>query len=198
MDNPFHAPEADVISPDEGYAPLKILGFSGRLGRLRYLVYSFVSMLIFGIAMAAVIGLIVAVTGQPVVTSEDSLSPAVVVAYVILLIPMLIVSLMFGIRRLHDMNLSGWFIILMLIPFVSAVFYLVLLFWPGTKGPNRFGPPPPPNSTGIKIGAAVLILFLIASMLAAIAVPAYQKYLQRAAESTDTSGLSLEWAASHV
>ena len=40
MDNPFHAPEADVISPDEGYAPLKILGFSGRLGRLRYLVYS--------------------------------------------------------------------------------------------------------------------------------------------------------------
>ena len=165
---------------------------------IRRWVYSFVSALLVAAIAAAVIGLATAVSGQPIGNPDGNVTPMMMAAYLIVGIPMLILTLMFGIRRLHDMNLNGWFIIVMLIPFVSAILSLALLFWPGTKGPNRFGPPPPPNSTGIKIGAAVLILFLIASMLAAIAVPAYQKYLQRAAEATDTSGLSLEWAASRV
>ncbi len=197
MDNPFHAPEADVISPDEGYAELKILGFSGRLGRLRYLVYSMVAMLIFGVLAAVVIGLIAAIGGQPVENPDGNVTPMMVVAYLIVGIPMLILSLMFGIRRLHDMNLSGWFILVMLIPLVSAIFSLALLFWPGTRGPNKYGPPPPPNSTGIKIGAAVAILIFVAGMLLAV-IPAYQQYLQRAAEAGGASGLWLERAASRV
>jgi uncharacterized membrane protein YhaH (DUF805 family) len=40
-----------------------------------------------------------------------------------------------GIRRMHDQNKSGWFI---LIP----LYNLVLLFTEGTRGPNRFGPDP--------------------------------------------------------
>ena len=52
-------------------------------------------------------------------------------------IPMLAVS----IRRMHDQDRSGWWI---LCPIMNIVF----LFIEGTKGPNRFGPDPKdPGST---------------------------------------------------
>lgn len=40
-----------------------------------------------------------------------------------------------GVKRLHDCNYKGWWL---LIPFVS----IVILFVPGTRGSNRFGPNP--------------------------------------------------------
>jgi len=47
--------------------------------------------------------------------------------------------IMFGIRRMHDTNRSGWW---MLLPIVNLVFWAQA----GTEGENRFGPPPPPAS----------------------------------------------------
>jgi uncharacterized membrane protein YhaH (DUF805 family) len=46
-------------------------------------------------------------------------------------------QIMFGIRRMHDVNKSGWWILL---PIGN------LIFWaqPGDTGVNRFGPPAPP------------------------------------------------------
>ena len=45
------------------------------------------------------------------------------------------------VRRLHDVDKSGWYILLGLIPFV--IFYLIYLYCqPGTAGANRFGPDP--------------------------------------------------------
>jgi len=56
---------------------------------------------------------------------------------VITIIPNLSVT----VRRLHDVDKSGWFILLGLIPLVG--FYLLYLYCqPGTNGPNRFGPDP--------------------------------------------------------
>jgi uncharacterized membrane protein YhaH (DUF805 family) len=53
------------------------------------------------------------------------------------------------IRRLHDRDMSGWWylgvIIASMIPFVgfiAAIAFLVIMFLPGTPGPNRFGPDP--------------------------------------------------------
>jgi len=46
-----------------------------------------------------------------------------------------------GIRRLHDVNKSGWFLLLGLIPLVN--FYLLyLLVIEGTIGDNQYGPDP--------------------------------------------------------
>jgi uncharacterized membrane protein YhaH (DUF805 family) len=50
-------------------------------------------------------------------------------------------SLAAGVRRLHDVDKSGWFLLIGLIPIVG----LVLLYFfviPGTPGDNRFGPAP--------------------------------------------------------
>lgn len=61
----------------------------------------------------------------------------------------LIPSIALNVRRLHDRNMSGWWylgvIVLSFIPLLGAIValgYLVLMFLPGTPGPNRFGEDP--------------------------------------------------------
>lgn len=51
-------------------------------------------------------------------------------------------SIAVSIRRLHDTDRSGWWLLLAFVPLVG---FLVLLFFfvsDGTKGPNRFGADP--------------------------------------------------------
>jgi hypothetical protein len=47
-----------------------------------------------------------------------------------------------GIRRLHDTNRSGWWILIGLIPIVGWVWIIVLLATAGDAHPNRYGPDP--------------------------------------------------------
>ncbi|SFC93087.1 DUF805 domain-containing protein [Tropicimonas isoalkanivorans] len=55
---------------------------------------------------------------------------------------LLLPSIAVGVRRLHDLEKSGWWLLIALIPIIG---FLVLLYWfvqKGTEGPNRFGPEP--------------------------------------------------------
>ena len=61
----------------------------------------------------------------------------------------------------------------------SAGRYLVR-FVPGTDGENRFGPKTPPNGAGAVALALILPAVFVVGIVAAIALPAYQQYLQRA------------------
>ena len=49
-------------------------------------------------------------------------------------------------RRLNDLDKSGWWQLLYLVPIVNILFALYLLFWPGTKGSNNYGLQPAKNS----------------------------------------------------
>jgi uncharacterized membrane protein YhaH (DUF805 family) len=60
----------------------------------------------------------------------------------ILLLGVIIPSIAVQVRRFHDQDKSGWFVLLSLIPFLGAIIVLVFMFLEGTKGPNRFGPDP--------------------------------------------------------
>lgn len=53
----------------------------------------------------------------------------------------LIPSLAVLVRRLHDQDKSGWWILLAFVPIASLVL-LVFMFLDGTPGPNRFGEDP--------------------------------------------------------
>jgi uncharacterized membrane protein YhaH (DUF805 family) len=46
------------------------------------------------------------------------------------------------IKRLHDLDMSGRWILFKFIPLVNLLFYLMLGVQKGTSGPNRFGPDP--------------------------------------------------------
>ncbi|WP_420187202.1 DUF805 domain-containing protein [Bacteroides pyogenes] len=51
-------------------------------------------------------------------------------------------SLAQSVKRLHDLDKSGWFILLCFIPVVGWIFALYMLFADGTVGPNRYGDDP--------------------------------------------------------
>ena len=46
------------------------------------------------------------------------------------------------IRRLHDTNRSGWWILIGFIPLVGLIVMLIFLCTKGTDGSNDFGPDP--------------------------------------------------------
>lgn len=52
-------------------------------------------------------------------------------------------SLAVAVKRCHDRDKSGWWVLIALIPILGWIWYIVELgFLPGTPGPNRFGPDP--------------------------------------------------------
>ena len=57
-------------------------------------------------------------------------------------IAILIPSLAVVIRRLHDSDRGGWWILIGFVPFVGMIVLLVFMMIGGTRGPNRFGPDP--------------------------------------------------------
>lgn len=54
----------------------------------------------------------------------------------------LIAGTTLAVRRLHDLNLSGLWYLLVLVPLLGFLLNLALAFLPGNPGENRFGPPP--------------------------------------------------------
>ena len=55
---------------------------------------------------------------------------------------MLLPSLAVAVRRLHDRDMTGWWVLLALVPFVGMIALLIILALRGTEGANRFGPDP--------------------------------------------------------
>ena len=52
-----------------------------------------------------------------------------------------IAGIFMGIKRLHDLDRSGWFYLLALVPIVNFFFVIYLWIWKGDEGDNRFGAP---------------------------------------------------------
>lgn len=67
--------------------------------------------------------------------TEKNLYIISVLCVIILFLPYIAVE----IRRMHDINKSGWFILLNLVPFIGFIIVLVMLIEKGTLGKNRFG-----------------------------------------------------------
>ena len=167
--NPYTAPQAEVADVDGAYhgafQEMKIWGWRGRLGRLRFLAYGAVAYLIFAVAVGGAAG---ALSGARAAGSG--------VILWVLLVPYLVFLTSVMIRRSHDMGWSGWMSLLGFIPLVG----LIWVFKPGSRGANEYGAPPPPNGTGVKIAAFGIFGVMIVGIVAAIALPAYQQYVHRA------------------
>jgi type IV pilus assembly protein PilA len=166
---------------------------SSRIGRLRYFAYG---MGLFALALPVLVLAGILFAFQMAVLGGLLLAAAYIF--------MLTMGVVFGVRRLHDLDRTGWWMLITpvsiactfahvfhLLPgslfwlyglttLISFVFYLVLLFAPGTQADNRFGAPPPPNTGWVVFGAwSFLIVPFFGGILAAIAIPAYQDYIAR-------------------
>nr|WP_315428004.1 DUF805 domain-containing protein [uncultured Albidiferax sp.] len=55
---------------------------------------------------------------------------------------LLLPSLAVGVRRLHDIDRSGWWLLIAVVPVVGAIVLLVFSLKDSQPGSNRFGPNP--------------------------------------------------------
>lgn len=104
--------------------------FSGRARRSEYwyfFLFSIIISVILGIVDGA-LGLVSAETGMGILGGIYSLA---------VLIPGIAVT----VRRLHDTDRSGWWILIGLIPLVGLVL-LVFMIQEGTSDDNQYGPDP--------------------------------------------------------
>lgn len=65
--------------------------------------------------------------------------PAIMILSTLYSLATLIPGLAITIRRLHDLNKVGWWILLALIPFVGAIILIVWFCFKSVEDGNRFG-----------------------------------------------------------
>lgn len=184
--NQYQAPQSQVVADSEQeFAEMKFLGATGRIGRIRFLAYSTGINLIFSLVSGVLQGGVAAASGG---NSEGGAAMIMIVG-ILLLIAQFVFYFMFAIKRAHDMNVSGWLSLILLIPLIGV---LVFIFAPGTRGPNNYGPPPPPNTAGLYLLGLLLPIIAIIGILAAIAIPAYQGYINKANEMQQQGGTQYE------
>ena len=166
MNNPYQPPRANVGEVDASdYQEVQMWSTQGRIGRLRFLAYFFGSYWLFSLLL----GFTIAIVGPGIGTVMVGLVG----------IGLAVFAVFTAVKRCHDMDLNGWMAVLMFIPIVNFFWMLVLVIAPGTKGLNDYGAPPEPNTTGVKVVAALFPTIMVIGILAAIALPAYQKYVER-------------------
>jgi len=105
----------------------KFFTFEGRLNRQPY-----VQAVLFIWVISAVLGWLV----------NSSSSTLVALLTGIISLAMAVAAISLGIRRLHDLDKSGWWFLIALIPLIGFFFQLYLLFAKGTEGYNSFGEDP--------------------------------------------------------
>jgi len=103
--------------------------FEGRIGRTSFWIGSLILGFIHWASTAVAYG----AAGQTV---------AGIVGSIVVLVT-LYSSFAIAAKRWHDHGKSGWWTLIVLIPFFGVLYYLVVCgFMRGTEGPNRFGSDP--------------------------------------------------------
>ena len=106
--------------------------FNGRSRRKEYWMF-----LLGVLIVAIVLGIIEGVLGLNGMVA-GVYGPLTLLLVLALIVPGIAVQ----VRRFHDQDKSGWFVLLALIPFLGGLIVLVFMCLGGTKGPYRFGPDP--------------------------------------------------------
>jgi len=120
------------MSPiDWAMRPLqKYADFAGRAPRAEYWWFYLLYLVALIVAM-----IVDSIIGSRLFLSYGLASTLVGLGF---LVPMLAA----GIRRLHDTDHSGWWLLIGLVPLIGVIVLLIFFVSGGTAGPNRFGEDP--------------------------------------------------------
>ncbi|MEP7045021.1 MAG: DUF805 domain-containing protein [Dokdonella sp.] len=105
--------------------------FEGRARRKEYWMFTLINVIISIVLMGVdhVLGTLSATSGIGLLGGIYALA---------VLLPSLAVS----VRRLHDTDRSGWWLLICLVPLIGGIVLLVFMCLEGTRGTNRFGADP--------------------------------------------------------
>lgn len=167
-------PAPDTAPPPPAVdAPLFGLSFQGRVGRMRNLLGGLLVLL----GLLWLVILVAALPG-PITLTLLLLGSAGLTVW----------GCRLTVLRLHDVNRSGWWSLVFLVPYAGAVASLVLSLLPGTPERNRHGAPPGDEASL----PALVVLMLVCISLGGggrLALSSYERYLAQAA-SADTDAAS--------
>lgn len=152
------------LNPMKKYAT-----FSGRASRKEFWMFTAAIIAIY--IVSAIIG---AILGAISIYLEIIISVLQGIFSLAIMIP----TIAIGIRRLHDINKSGWMYLLNIIPFVGGIIVLIFMCLPGTVGPNRFGNDPH--------GPLADVPLTPEEVLALGGVPSAENYTQQASQDHAT------------
>jgi uncharacterized membrane protein YhaH (DUF805 family) len=102
---------------------MKYVDAKGRAGRAEYWYF-----FLFNFIVSVIVGIIDAIIGSQILG-------------LIVTLALLLPGIMVGIRRLHDTNRVGWWMLIGLIPIVGWIILIIFFVQPGDSGPNQYGPP---------------------------------------------------------
>lgn len=117
--------------------------FSGRSRRKEYWMFTLGILIVFTI-VSAVVGGIAGALGGATNSSNGvaGLGLAGMGILGLMGLAIIIPSLAVQVRRLHDQDRTGWWILIGFIPYLGGLVMLVFMCLPGTRGPNSYGPDP--------------------------------------------------------
>ena len=107
----------------------------GRLNRLGYIKYMLLLAIIGGVGTFVTSSMATFLTGDPTGMLVNLVTAAWGIAAVT-------GNVMLMIRRLHDLDKSGYFAIIALVPFIGFIYSIYLFCAQGTVGWNQYGEDP--------------------------------------------------------
>ncbi len=116
----------------------KYMVFSGRARRAEFWYF-----FLFSAIISIFLAVIDEFMGWNFEMDGDEIGFLSTLYYIAVLLPYLAVI----IRRLHDTDRSGWWVLIAFIPIVGVIVLLVFLILAGKHGDNRFGPDPKASPT---------------------------------------------------
>jgi len=118
-----------------------LFGFQGRTNRAKFWLVA--------LAIFVVEAILFAMLGSNIAMSDDPQEALArmgpVTSIVLLLFGILVtwISIAVGIKRFHDRNKSGVWVLIIFVPVIGSLWYLIECgFLKGTTGPNNYGPDP--------------------------------------------------------
>jgi uncharacterized membrane protein YhaH (DUF805 family) len=133
-ENVYQAPESNLATASTETTTLSmkeiLFSFKGRIPRKTYW-YSFLGIIVASFVFMFVVALL---TGG----NETAISVITLIFY----IPLMWVSLAVQVKRWHDRNKSGWWVLIGLVPVIGGIWALIENgFLAGDETENRFGQP---------------------------------------------------------
>lgn len=128
--SPYATPEADLRLERELTSD-RLFSAEGRIGVWRYNARIFLGLLVIAAAAAAF--------GLGAYLDNDVIVMIVAVPAFIAVVGAIAMMVYASIKRIHDLNLSGWFYLIGIIPLVGIIWALYYALKPGKLEANRFG-----------------------------------------------------------
>ncbi|HEY6717870.1 MAG TPA: DUF805 domain-containing protein [Reyranella sp.] len=119
-----------------------LFGFQGRTNRAKFWLVA-LAIVVIEIILLAIFGAnAVMISDDPQKALAD-MGPVTSIVLLIFVVAATWISIAVGIKRFHDRNKSGVWILIIFVPLIGSLWYLIECgFLRGTPGPNNYGPDP--------------------------------------------------------